>query len=396
MIAALNRFISRSIDRCRPFYLLINKCKGFKCFEDCVVAFQQLKEYLPRPPIMSHPEVDEVLYAYIFVALHAVSLILIRDDNDVQKPVYYVSKSLHEAEVKYLPLEKAILVVVDATRKLPHYFQAYTVVVLTRLPLKSVLRTANYTGRITKWNTILRAFDIKYMPRTSIKGQVLADLMVEFAKQPVEMLSEKISMDERSVGTISVPGPPSWKVYVDGTTNQRGSRVGLVLVSFKESVIEKFLRLGFSATNNEAEYEALLQWMSWCRKWEESLWLFAQWGLDIVSPFPKALGNKKYLLVATDYFTKWVEAEPLANIRDVEAKKFLWRNIISRFGVPHTLISDNGLQFDNKAFRRYCCELRITNRYSTPAYPQGNGQGEVVNKVIVNRLKKRLDDAKGR
>ena len=71
-------------------------------------------------------------------------------------------------------------------------------------------------------------------------------------------------------------------------------------------------------------------------------------------------------------------------------------NIVTLFGVPYSLISDNGLQFDSKAFRRYCCELGITNRYSTPAYPQGNGQAKTVNKVIVSGLKKRLDDAKGR
>ena len=101
-------------------------------------------------------------------------------------------------------------------------------------------------------------------------------------------------------------------------------------------------------------------------------------------------------MVGIDYFTKWIKAEPLANIRDADAKKFIWRNIVTRFGVPQTLILDNGLQFDSKAFRRYCYELGITNKYSTPAYPQGNGQAEAVNKVIVNGLKKRLDDAKGR
>ena len=127
-----------------------------------------------------------------------------------------------------------------------------------------------------------------------------------------------------------------------------------------------------------------------------SPWPFAQWGLDIVGPFPKALGNKKYLLVSTDYFTKWVEAEPLANIRDVDVKRFIWKNIVTWFGTPHTLISNNGLQFDSKAFRQYCSDLGIKNRYSTPAYPQGNGQAEAVNKVIVNGLKKRLDDAKGK
>ena len=101
-------------------------------------------------------------------------------------------------------------------------------------------------------------------------------------------------------------------------------------------------------------------------------------------------------MVGTDYFTKWVETEPSANIRNVDAKKFIWRNIVTRFGVPRTLISDNGLQFDGKTFRRYCCELGITNRYSTLAYPQGNRQAEAVNKVIVNGFKKRLDNAKGR
>ena len=122
MTAALNRFISRSANRCRPFFLLLHKWKGFEWTEECVVAFQQLKEYLSRPPIMSSLEVDEVLFAYLAIASHAVSFVLIREDNGIQRPVYYVSKSLHEAEVQYLSLEKAILAVVHATRKLPYYF----------------------------------------------------------------------------------------------------------------------------------------------------------------------------------------------------------------------------------------------------------------------------------
>ena len=91
--------------------------------------------------------------------------------------------------------------------------------------------------------------------------------------------------------------------------------------------------------------------------------------VDIVGPFPKATRNKRYLLVSTDYFTKCVKTKPLANIKDVDAKRFVWKNIVSRFGIPHTLILDNDLQFDSKAFRRYCYDLGITNRYSTPAYP---------------------------
>ena len=91
-----------------------------------------------------------------------------------------------------------------------------------------------------------------------------------------------------------------------------------------------------------------------------------------------------------------MNAKPLSNIRDIDAKRFIWRNIITRFGIPHTLILDNGLQFESKDFRRYCGELGIRNRYFTLAYPQGNEQAVAVNKAIVSGLKKRLDNVKGR
>ena len=119
--------------------IIFEVLRNYKLRLNASTAFQQLKDYLARPPIMSSPEPDEVFFAYIAVAPYAVSLVLIRVDNGVQRPVYYVSKSLHEAEVRYLPLEKAILAVVLGTRKLPHYFQAHTVFILTQLSLKTIL-----------------------------------------------------------------------------------------------------------------------------------------------------------------------------------------------------------------------------------------------------------------
>ena len=105
-----------------------------------------------------------------------------------------------------MPLEKAILAVALSTRKLPHYFQAHTVVVLIQLPLRAILRSADYTRRIAKCDTILGAFDIKYMPRTSVKEQVLADLVAEFTKPPMEELKPAKNMDGKLVGTISQHG----------------------------------------------------------------------------------------------------------------------------------------------------------------------------------------------
>ena len=114
------------------------------------------------------------------------------------------------------------------------------------------------------------------MPRTSIKGQVLADLMAEFTEPEIEELPSIGNMDEKLVGTISQYRLPTWEVYVDRTSNHKGSRVGLVLMSPEKVVIEKSLRLDFSATNNEAEYETLLEGIAMVQRIEgKSIKLFS-------------------------------------------------------------------------------------------------------------------------
>ena len=114
------------------------------------MAFKELKQYLSCPPVLSRPKKEEILYAYLVVTDYAVSLVLVRNESGVQRPVYYVSKSLHEAETHYLPLKKVVLAIVHTMRKLPHYFLALTVVVLTQLPFQALLRKSDYTGRIAK------------------------------------------------------------------------------------------------------------------------------------------------------------------------------------------------------------------------------------------------------
>ena len=106
------------------------------------------------------------------------------------------------------------------------------------------------------------------MPRTSIKGQVLADLVAEFAECPEEVEMGSETLRERLVGVASIQGLLPWELYVDGAANQRGSGVGLVIVSPEKITIEKSLRLNFSATNNEAEYETLLRGMMMVQKME--------------------------------------------------------------------------------------------------------------------------------
>ena len=124
-------------------------------------------------------------------------------------------------------------------------------------------------------------------------------------------------------------------------------------------------------------------------------WPFAQWGLDIMGPFPTALRQLKFLVVGIYYFTKWVEAEPLATITEKNIRNFVWKNIICRYGIPRVLVSDNGKQFDNSAFRDFCSKLGIKNHYSSPAHPQANGQVEVTNWTLLKIIKTQLEGAKG-
>ena len=114
-----------------------------------------------------------------------------------------------------------------------------------------------------------------------------------------------------------------------------------------------------------------------------------------MGPFPIALRQLKFLVVGIDYFTKWVEAEPPATITEKSIHTFIWRNIIYRYRIPRVLVSDNGKQFDNSAFRDFCSELGIKNHYSSPAHPQANGQVEVTNWTLLKIIKTRLERAKG-
>jgi len=118
--------------------------------------------------------------------------------------------------------------------------------------------------------------------------------------------------------------------------------------------------------------------------------------MDILGPFSPGKGQVKFLIVSVDYFTKWIEAKPLTTITTQQVQQFVWKDIICRYGVPHTIITDNGRQFINKELVKFYTGLGIKHITSYVEHPQTNGQAEAANKVILVELRKRLDNAKGR
>ncbi|KAL5575294.1 hypothetical protein UlMin_016993 [Ulmus minor] len=191
----------------------------------------------------------ESLILYLAVSKGAVSSALIREEEGVQWPIYYTSKSLLDAETRYPEVEKLALALMIAARKLRPYFQAHTIIVPTKFPLKQILQKPDTSGRLAKWSIELGEFDILFKPRTAIKGQALADFIAEFTYQPTSLESAK----------ELVPSPSSlWHLYVDGSSTDNCSGAGVILVSPEKVRLSCALRFRFKATNNQAEYEALL------------------------------------------------------------------------------------------------------------------------------------------
>ena len=217
MIATLGRFISQLADKCCPFFRLLGKKRKFLWDEDCSAAFQGIKAYLSSPPCLLIPCPREPLFLYLAVSEHAVSAVLVRETHKGQKPVFFVSKTMNETESRYLPLEKAALVLIQAAKKLPHYFQASIMTVLTDLPLKVLMHSSDFFGRITRWGVHLGSLSVEYKFRTSVKGQILANFVAEF--QGKGGASESINPQSPRTSLSSL----GWKLFMDGASNVKGA-----------------------------------------------------------------------------------------------------------------------------------------------------------------------------
>ncbi|KAI5317816.1 hypothetical protein L3X38_037523 [Prunus dulcis] len=594
-VAALTRFISKATDRCAPFFKALKGSKqSITWTAECDAAFSELKDS-----------------------------VLIRSKDNAEHPVHYVSKALQDAEVRYPDIEKLSFTLVGSARRLRPYFQAHIIHVLTNQPLRQVLQKPETSGRLVKWAIELGEFDIHYKPCPATRGQAVADFLSEFtepqASAATQLITEPnlpLSQDHTaSKGTFDLT-QPLWTLFVDGSSNAQGCEAGLVLISLDKVALEYALRFKFQASNNEAEYEALIAglrlakemdakqiqifsdsqlvvhqvnqdftakdasmtaylqharhllatfhvhsinqvprsenshadalarlasvleqgigrhihieflaqpstqapliytidhsptWMDpilqflqnqtlpansakarrvrhrsaqyliingslykrgfslpylrcltpeeghyvlreihesicgnhsgtrslahkairqgyfWpslhtdaqaftqkcdkCQRFANipqlpaepltamvSPWPFAQWGLDLIGPMPEGKGQVKYAVVAVDYFTRWAEAEALATIIAARIETFVWQSIVCRFGIPNSIVTDNGRQFDNAKFKQFCSNLKIRLCFASPAHPQSNGQVEAVNKIINKTLNTKLDKAKG-
>ncbi|GJU57477.1 reverse transcriptase domain-containing protein [Tanacetum coccineum] len=572
-LASLNRFLAKSAEKSLPFFKTLKKCtkkSDFLWTEEAEAAFRQMKEHIAKLPMLTAPEEQEELIVYLAASKEAVSAVLMTKREARQMPIYFVSQALRGPEVNYTAMEKLVLALVHASKRLRRYFQAHPIIVITDQPIKNILSNPEVAGRMQKWSIQLGEFGIHYRPRVSVKGQVLADFIVE---RPEEEGQDDSTKEEE-------PLPARWTLFTDGSSCVDGCGAGVILTDPEGVEFNIPLRLfSYEQLTSEAEYEALIAglriaekigvqnlevnvdsklvanqvngtyiaketdmikylekvkalsstfrafsikqvprsknkkadalskmastsfahlskqvlveelkeksmnerevlavveeegdtWMTPIHEYltDETLpaerkkaraikrksqrfaiingilykksflgpWLRcvgpsqanyvlreihegscsmhagtrsvvakalrtgyywptmhkdARALIKASGPFPEGPDKVKFLIVAMDYFTKWIEAKPVATITGNQVKKFVWENIVCRFGLPGEIISDNGKQFRDNPFRDWCEKLCIQQHFAFVKHPQTNGLVERANRSLGEGIKARL------
>ncbi|VFQ79603.1 unnamed protein product [Cuscuta campestris] len=246
-LAALIRFLSKLAEKAHPFFTVIKKRATFEWTQECQVAFEELKRYLASPPVLSKPEPGDVLTLYLEIVDCAISTVIVREENGAQHPVYYVSMTLRDAELRYSRLEKAMLVVFWTVKRSTPYFQAHRIVVLTNEPLASLTRSPAASARMTKRAVFISQYNVEFRSRPSIKGQALADVHLECTAREMTRARVETRVED-----------DWWMMSIDGSSGSRSCGAGIILITPENFRIYYAIRFQFRVSNNEAEYEALI------------------------------------------------------------------------------------------------------------------------------------------
>jgi hypothetical protein len=248
-LAALSRFISRLGEKGLPLYRLLRKVERFTWTPEAEEALRNLKALLTNALILVPPAAGEALLIYVATTTQVVSAAIIVERREeghallVQRPVYFISEVLSETKIRYPQIQKLLYAVILTRRKLRHHFESHPVTVLSSFPLGEIIQCREASGRIAKWAVELMGETISFAPRKAIKSQALADFVAEWV--------------DTQLPTASIQ-PELWTMYFDGSLMKTRAGAGMLFISPLGKHLRYVLRLHFSASNNMAEYEALV------------------------------------------------------------------------------------------------------------------------------------------
>jgi len=248
-LAALSRFISRLGEKALPLYRLLKKVERFSWIPEAEEALDNLKKTLTSAPVLVPPQPAEPLLLYVASTSQVVSAAVVVERQEeghalpVQRPVYFVSEVLSETKARYPQIQKLIYAVILARRKLQHYILGHPITVVSSFPLGDIIQSREATGRIAKWSVELMSETLTYTPRKAIKSQALVDFVTEWTDSQLPKAQVQAEL---------------WTMYFDGSLMKTGAGAGLLFISPLGVHMRYFIRIHFAASNNVAEYEALV------------------------------------------------------------------------------------------------------------------------------------------
>ncbi|XP_075076521.1 uncharacterized protein LOC107766439 [Nicotiana tabacum] len=513
-IAALGRFIFKSLEKCFRSFSALKKQDQFKWSEECQQTLKNLKVYLSNPLLLAKSKDGEKLLIYLVVSELAVSVVLVREDQAclVKPPgpavvvaviplpsphaqrrlsnaIPGVSQQLHHVQTNPMatarPVEQHLLPLLrapamseqasttqaqaqsvklrlsDATTVRPvDVFRRRVILVeivsnfnVFRFKLVVNQMLGTYTARearmqqyLKKAHDLVRQFQTWKVVQIPREENVEADALANLASAAevtndendslIHLFHSVLDQDKNEYGIVLEDKKQAQalrKKVARYCLNQGNlyrkifggslarclepSQTEYVMIEIHEghcgnheggiSLVKTMIRAGYYWPKMEQDAEKFVAKCDKCQYGNNmhrptkllhlviAPWPFMKWGMDIVGPLPQAKGKVGFLLVLTDYFTKWVETDTFKLVREKEVRDFIWGNIICQFGVPKEIICDNGPQFIGAEITNFFQIWQIKRITSTPYYPVGNGQAESTNKVIINNLKKRLEESKG-
>eukprot|EP00253_Pinus_taeda_P011871 PITA_11871 len=363
-----------------------------------------------------------------------------KDDQGNEKPIGFFSRALRDVPLKFQIMEKKAYALVKAIKDFRIYIlYSHVIAYVPNAMVKDILTQEGLEGKRGKWIASILEYDIEIKPTNLIKGQGLAKLMSEtnFQALDINELDDEPELATPQISETFMQSP--W--YTDicfvllnlcappglSRTKKRFLRMkssnfcvidGVLFLKNHEgdcgghlywkSTDDKILRAGYYWPSLFADVKKFVVSCHKCQIFEGKIKLlplplkpistekpFQQWGLDFIGEIhPSSSGQHKWILMTTNYFTKWIEAIPSRQANDSTIIQFLESNILSRFGFPEKIITDNAAAFKSKKIINFCHKYNITLGHSTSYYPQGNGLANSSNKSLINIIKKLLEENK--
>jgi transposase InsO family protein len=446
------RFIQNFTNLVAPLFKLLEKDVEFCWDEQCQISFEILKTKLSSAPALRGPNWSLPFHICTDASDTTLGVVLGQREGKIPYAIYFVSKNLSPAEANYIVTEKEFLSVVHAINKFRHYIMGYKVFVHTdHSAIRFLMNKPVTNARVTRWLLLLQEFNITIIDRPG-RDNLVVDFLSRLIHTGDSTPVDDDFPDENlfSISTFT-PWYADVANYLvtdklpQGMTSREKQRIIQLSANYMwhedtlyrtgpDLVIRRCVRedemqdifrafhdgpCGGHFADKRTTYKILQSGYYWptifkdakkyvascddCQRMGKPTTVdemplqaqvviepFEKWALDFVGPINPMSHRKKYILVCTDYVTKWVEAKALYSANEQSVVDFLFEEIFTRFGVPREIVTDQGTQFTSNLVKALTEQYKIKHRKSSPYHPQANGQVESTNKVIEAILTKTI------